>query len=73
MVLFRNDRRYASYLVHPSSFTRDKQVFLSWLDQVEYSEGGLSHNAIGEALAAALQVQAFFRLFTCQLMVHQAE
>ena len=59
MVLFRNDRRYASYLVHPSSFTRDKQVFLSWLDQVEYSEGGLSHNAIGEALAAALQVQAF--------------
>jgi mediator of RNA polymerase II transcription subunit 25 len=67
LVVFHTHGPYSAFCVQRSGWTKDMNVFLSWLSGISFSGGGFSEAAISEGLAEALMVLTYWHrsvLFT---------
>uniref|UniRef100_A0A0E0LZK9 Mediator of RNA polymerase II transcription subunit 25 n=1 Tax=Oryza punctata TaxID=4537 RepID=A0A0E0LZK9_ORYPU len=56
LVVFHTHGPYSAFCVQRSGWTKDMNVFLSWLSGISFSGGGFSEAAISEGLAEALMI-----------------
>ncbi|KAG8060944.1 hypothetical protein GUJ93_ZPchr0002g24815 [Zizania palustris] len=56
LVVFHTHGPYSAFCVQRSGWTKDMDVFLSWLSGISFSGGGFSEAAISEGLSEALMI-----------------
>uniref|UniRef100_A0A0D9XCA8 Mediator of RNA polymerase II transcription subunit 25 n=1 Tax=Leersia perrieri TaxID=77586 RepID=A0A0D9XCA8_9ORYZ len=56
LVVFHTHGPYSAFVVQRSGWTKDMNVFLSWLSGISFSGGGFNEAAISEGLSEALMI-----------------